>query len=373
MARGILAGMLVPIAMLALACTPDVPPIDSDPPEDSEPLVDSELPGDSDPPVPLPSVVINELMADNDSAVATEEGAYPDWLELYNAGDSVVDLSGFALSDDWTEKDKAPFPDGVTLEPGGYLLLWADDSEQEGHLPFKLSAQGEGVGLFTAEGIAVDWLTFPPLAEDHAYARIPDGSDSWEQVARGTPGSANARVEAVVTPLVERGADWRYLDTGVDPGEGWADLSFDDSGWAEGPAPLGYGDSQTTQVSYGDDSSNKHITTWFRHAVEVPAEALEGASELQIELRIDDGGLVWLNGVELFRQGMSSGEVDAETYASHTASGDDETSYTAYEFDSDLLLAGGNQLAVEVHQHSASSSDISFDLSLSVEAWVPVE
>ncbi len=192
-------------------------------------------------------------------------------------------------------------------------------------------------------------------------------------MARGTPGSANAMVEERVTTLVPRGATWRYLDSGVDPGEGWTQPDFDDAGWAEGPAPLGYGDSQATQVSWGDDVNDKHVTTWFRHGFELPAGILDSASEASLELRIDDGGLVWLDGSELLRQGMPEGEIGAETYASHTASGDDETAYTAYPIDLAALHAGAGQLAVEVHQRSASSSDISFDLSLSVVSWERVD
>jgi hypothetical protein len=376
--------MLVALIVLTLACTPDdpsvdsgdvadsPPPGDSDVAPDSDPPGDSEPPDDSDPPAE-PTVRVNELMSANESALVAEDGSFPDWIELFNTGDRAVDLSGFSMSDDWTDKQQALLPEGTSIEPGGHLLLWADDRDEPGHLPFKLSADGEGVGLFTPDGQAVDWTTFPPLADDHAWARLPDGGETWADVPRGTPGSANAMIEARVTSLVERGASWRYLDSGVYPGDDWTEPGFDDAGWAEGPAPLGYGDGQTTQVSYGDDSSDKHITTWFRRSVEVPAELLEGISEVSLELRIDDGGLVWLDGVELLRQGMPEGEITPETYASHTASGDDETSYTVYQLDTELIQAGERQLAVEVHQRSASSSDISFDLSLSVVSWERVE
>ena len=45
-------------------------------------------------------------------------------------------------------------------------------------------------------------------------------------------------------PLIERGAVWKYLDDGSDQGTAWRGTGFDDSGWAEGPAELGYGDGE---------------------------------------------------------------------------------------------------------------------------------
>ncbi len=368
--------MLTLFALLAMACTPTDPPGDSSPIEETAPprdTQDSEPPDDTDPPTPLPAVVVNELMADNEGAHQADDGSFPDWLELYNADQNAVDLSGYSISDDWTEKAQAVLPQGTTMEPGAYLLLYADDSDQPGHLPFKLSAQGEGVGVFAPDGEALDWITFPPLVEDHSYARLPDGEQSWEQVARGTPGASNLRQTVQTTALVERGATWRYLDSGEYPGDAWVQAEFDDASWASGPAPLGYGDSQTTELSYGDDASNKHITTWFRHPFDLPADTLASASEASLGLRVDDGAVVWLNGAELLRQGMGDGEIGPDSYATDTASGDNETNYTSYDFELGLLVEGANQLAVEVHQNGGTSSDLTLDLELSVEGWVEVE
>ncbi|MCC6353556.1 MAG: hypothetical protein IT577_06700, partial [Verrucomicrobiae bacterium] len=67
------------------------------------------------------------------------------------------------------------------------------------------------------------------------------------------------------TNLVPFGATWRYLDTGSDPGPAWTSSAFNDSGWAAGPADLGYGDGdEATTVAFGPDSANKRVTTFFR-------------------------------------------------------------------------------------------------------------
>jgi hypothetical protein len=355
--------MLGTLVLCALACRTPITPGDSRP-ADSSPPVDT--PGETgEPPI---VVLVNELMADNEGAVQDPDGGHPDWLELYNPGEEPVDLGGFALSDDWTDKACSVLPEGTLIEPGGWLLFWADGREESGHVAFSLSADGEGVGLFAPDGTAQDWINYPAQAEDYAWARLPDGAATWEAVARGTPGAANARIFEQSVVLVERGATWSYLDGGVYPGEGWTGLHFDDSGWASGPAPLGYGDDQPTQVSWGEDSAAKHITTWFRRRFTVAGDA--SASAASVELRVDDGALVWLDGAELLRQGMGAGEVGPDTLATDTVSGDAETVYTAWAVNPGLLAGGDHVLAVEVHQASAGSSDLTLDLSLTLRAWV---
>jgi len=79
---------------------------------------------------------------------------------------------------------------------------------------------------------------------------------------------------------------------------------------------------------------------------------------------IDDGGVVYINGVEIIRDNLSSGKIDYKTLASSAISGAAETVFTSYLIDKSLLRTGKNVLAVEVHQSSANSSDISFDLEL---------
>ena len=132
-------------------------------------------------------------MASNSSTVQDEGGAYPDWIELYNAGSETVDLGGWTITDDLDEPDKHPFPSELSIEPGGFLLLYADDDEDEGprHVGFNLSAEGESIGLYRPDGGAIDELDFGAMAQDVAQARVPDGSDSWEVTDSPTPGESN--------------------------------------------------------------------------------------------------------------------------------------------------------------------------------------
>jgi len=168
-------------------------------------------------------------------------------------------------------------------------------------------------------------------------------------------------VDVEVTPLVAEGSAWRYLDTGVDPGAGWTLAGFDDSAWELGNAELGYGDGdETTVVDFGGNPNARHITTWFRGTFSVASPA--AFDELQLRVEYDDGAVVYVNGVEVARGNLPAGAITASTLAS-AAIGEERT-FFPFVFEPSVLVAGTNQLAVEIHQSSANSSDISFDLEL---------
>ena len=161
--------------------------------------------------------------------------------------------------------------------------------------------------------------------------------------------------------LVPMGAVWHYLDDGSDQGTAWREASYNDSGWREGPAELGYGDTDVaTVIRYGPNSNNKHITTYFRHSFEVEDPAVYTSATM--ELVRDDGAVVYLNGAEVFRSNMPAGNIRTATRASSTVSGTDEIASFDEVFNPSLLKRGGNVLAVELHQSSPTSSDVRFDL-----------
>lgn len=165
------------------------------------------------------------------------------------------------------------------------------------------------------------------------------------------------------TTLVPAGAAWKYLDNGSNQGTAWSTTSFNDSTWASGPAQLGYGDGdEATVVSFGPNSSAKYITTYFRHAFNVTNPA--AFTSLNLQLKRDDGAVVYLNGAEVYRSNMPTGAVSSTTLASSAAS-DDGATWLSASLSSSLLVSGTNVLAVEIHQNAGTSSDISFDLSLS--------
>ena len=163
-------------------------------------------------------------------------------------------------------------------------------------------------------------------------------------------------------PLVASNATWKYLDDGSNQGVAWRAPGFDDSAWASGPAELGYGDGdEATVVSFGPDPDQKHITTYFRHAFTVADPSVFSGTVLR--LRRDDGAVVYLNGVEYERSNIVANP-SYTTLSSGTIDGTNEITWRTYNLSAAPLVAGVNVLAVEMHQRSEDSSDISFALEL---------
>src|SRR5215208_3678549 len=168
---------------------------------------------------------------------------------------------------------------------------------------------------------------------------------------------------AADTTLVPTGATWRYLDNGSDQGTAWRAASFNDSTWGSGPAQLGYGDGdEATTLGFGPDANNKFITSYFRRSFSVTNAALFNA--LTLRLMRDDGAVVYLNGVEVWRTNMPTGTVGFFTPASVAIAGADESTFVQTTISPALLVTGTNVLAVELHQSGGTSTDISFDLQL---------
>jgi hypothetical protein len=165
----------------------------------------------------------------------------------------------------------------------------------------------------------------------------------------------------VNTPVVPRGAHWKYLDNGSDQGTAWRTPSFNDSAWASGPAKLGFGDTQATVIN-GGPSTNRFVTTYFRRAF--PVTNVVPFTSLSLRVLRDDGVIVYLNGAEVFRNNMPGGNITYTTYASAPVNEPDETNFFAIALSPGALLNSTNVLAVEVHQANANSSDLGFDLEL---------
>jgi len=185
---------------------------------------------------------------------------------------------------------------------------------------------------------------------------------AWEF---GNPGG-------VVETLISSGSIWKYLDDGSDQGTAqdgihwFADPDYDDTLWFEGPAELGYGDDtqgrpEATVVNSGP-IRNHFVTTYFRRSFDVPNASVY--SNLRLRLLRDDGAVVYLNGVEVVRSNMPDGAIDFLTLASSNLGVIDERTFVEFEINPNLLFTGTNIIAVEIHQASSSSADISFDLEL---------
>lgn len=127
-------------------------------------------------------LVINEFMASNGAAAPDPSGEYDDWIELYNNSNTIIDLSGYTLSDDGDDLLKWTFPAGSSIDANGYLIVWADDDEgQDGlHANFKLSAAAESIFLLDATGTIIDEVTYVNQTEDISYGRFPNGIGNFQ-------------------------------------------------------------------------------------------------------------------------------------------------------------------------------------------------
>lgn len=202
--------------------------------------------------------------------------------------------------------------------------------------------------------------------EDLANPELSDAIKDWRSGDRSLGGIPLA-TPANTLVLVDRGAAWRYLDTGVNPPATWFSRAFNDNAWLGGIAQFGYGDGdEATVVSYGSSAVNKFITTYFRHTFNLASTSSIRA--LTLRLLRDDGAVVYLNGVEVFRSNMPAGPLTYTTPALGAVPPSDENNfYYSVALDPARLLNGANVLAVEVHQSAATSSDLSFDLQLLAE------
>lgn len=290
----------------------------------------------------IPTVRISEFMASNVTTFPdnVDFDDYSDWIELENTSDSAVNLRGFYLTDNLKSPLKWAFPINTIIPAKGFLTVRADDfnatpgedairafspwsnfTVTHHHTNFKLSEEGESIGLYMLEG------------------------------------AVNA------SKLIPNDAQWKFNDQGLDLGDAWRLPAFEDSSWESGPAPLGYGDNGLeTTLNFGSSSRQKHPTYYLRHAFHV--DEFDGTQQITIRFIVDDGAIIYLNGSEIHRTRMPQGLPYFDTLASQTAS---EGVFESITLNGESLVEGENVIAVEVHQASRNSSDIHWELEMWAE------
>jgi len=155
--------------------------------------------------------------------------------------------------------------------------------------------------------------------------------------------------------LIPKTARWKFKSDGADQGMVWSAASFNDSVWASGKAELGFGDSPTTTLQAG------YITSYFRKSFNIVNPSR--FSDFTVNLRRDDGIIVYVNGVEVYRNNMPGGTVDYITPASSVCADDGSTVFS-FNLPTSTFVAGNNVIAAEVHNVTASNVDLTFELEL---------
>ena len=155
-------------------------------------------------------VIISEFLTVNDKGLVNANGDRSDWIEIHNAGNTIIDLAGWTLTDDAADLAKWTFP-AVKIEAGGYLLVFASGTDrsrpdQELHANFRLGAGGEYLGLVKPDGRTVAHhfvMKYPKQRDDVSYGIPadwqPNGASSASVIAgpvfflRPTPGAPNGQ------------------------------------------------------------------------------------------------------------------------------------------------------------------------------------
>lgn len=149
---------------------------------------------------PFPSLWLNEVQPINTSGPLDDHGEREPWIEMYNAGQTNIDLTGIYLSDDSSQLAKWQFPAGSQISPGQFLLIWADGQPAQStvlapHTSFRLNGTNGLVVLSRAQpngpGV-LDYFDYLITTPTNSFGAFPDGDPRKRRMLYvPTPGAPN--------------------------------------------------------------------------------------------------------------------------------------------------------------------------------------
>ena len=314
---------------------------------------------------------INEWLADARTLFST------DFIEIYNPNTLPVNIGNCYLTNNPVEYiAESQLRQLTFVAANGYALFKADGDTTQGpdHLAFKLTPlQGE-IGFFDANQVLIDSVIYGPQSTDVSQGRTPNGSTVIAYFNQPTPGGPNPGGTSgggtTTTVLLPMSAAWKYDKTDQFGNNNWAATGFVDSAWPSGAATLGKANptegtppqAVNTALILDTDSNgtNDRITFYFRTHFNFSGST--AGQQLQIKHIIDDGCIVYLNGVEVLRTGMPAGAPVYGTLANRTVA--TYTTEGPFNIPNASLVQGDNVVAVEVHQAAPTSSDLLMALEL---------
>ncbi len=153
-------------------------------------------------------LIINEVLAINNS-IFEHESTFPDLVELYYDGSASLKLSGMSITDDPDEPTKFVFGGGTAIEPGEYLILYADSETTTSgigiHLSFALNGDGECLYLYDQDGVLLDSVEFGLQLPDLSIGRI--GYEGQWKLTVPTFGQANT-AQPLGDPMTLKINEW---------------------------------------------------------------------------------------------------------------------------------------------------------------------
>ena len=319
------------------------------------------------------AVVINEIHYA--PAIKTEP---VEFVELYNAGSNTVDITSWKLNGGI----QFAFTNKIALPPDAYLVIAQDPAVLQakfgvtnvaGPWQGRLSNESDEVILQNGQGDMVDdvayQLGFPwPTVGDfpgHSIELVHPGLDnslggSWRASTVGStpiPGLT----------IIPTGSNWKYfkgLSEASTPATAWRSRTFDDSEWATGAGPIGFGETSIATVL--DDMQSHYTAVFFRKEF-----VLESAQvpDLMMDLLIDDGLKAWINGTEFLSFNVGDRAVPFNATATSSIEFGGYLSVPLL-LGNGVLRAGTNVLAVQVHNASLANADFAFDLGLRTQPGI---
>ncbi len=304
-----------------------------------------------------------------------------DFVELYNPDPAPAAMGGLYLTD---APDGSPARHPITplsyLPAGGYFAFKADGNASSGpeHLNFALSASAGSIGLFAPDLTLIDRVVYGPQSVGVSQGRSPDGSDALAffntpTPGVGNPGSLPGYVTNVTFPLLAYSSVWRYNQSNNLDGLNWTATNYNDSGWQSGPGLFAGGENNAAIVPLvqttvrAPDAPPAGLSSghayYFRTTVLVTND-LTGFT-LTARMRLDDCGVIYLNGSEFSRPRMGGGSITNRSLGgAATGSNNDADTDELFTIPVSALTPGTNLIAVEVHQNSTSSSDMVWGMAI---------
>lgn len=162
---------------------------------------------------------------------------------------------------------------------------------------------------------------------------------------------------------------WKYKGGGTNLNAvAWKDLAYAEPGWVTAPTAMGFGGVPVRNTNIPEDASAggggvagaRYPTLYFRKVINIPS--LAAYTSFQLRTQFDDAIVVWVNGVEAYRNNIAANPLYA-TLATGAIANNGADIYTA-SLSTSLFISGNNIIAVEIHQSALTSSDLFFDLEL---------
>ncbi|GAB4142737.1 MAG: hypothetical protein Fur0041_17830 [Bacteroidia bacterium] len=138
---------------------------------------------------------INEYSCANTSSVLDNNSEYNDWVEIYNAGSSAVNLTGYYFSDNYNNPTKWQIPSG-SIAAGGFIRIFCSGRDVVNgvwfHSNFKLTqCKPEEIILSDPSGVVLDSTTLRRHQDSHSWGRTTDGAATWSVFLTPTSGTSN--------------------------------------------------------------------------------------------------------------------------------------------------------------------------------------